>query len=142
MDGWYEDDLIGYAFGSFLPLSRKNKNNQHNYRILIRGIINNNIIYLSKMCDWSTSSVNPLLECLSYGNHECLPIKELSHTVTKVSSVINVCNNPLVPDLGGLKNTIGCLLSVIYKQRIVFTANAKHNYFSTYNIMTINDTST
>lgn len=70
------------------------------------------------MCDWSTSSVNPLLECLSYGNHECLPIKELSHTVTNVSSVMNVCNKPLVPDRGGLKNTIGCLLSVIYKQRI------------------------
>lgn len=68
------------------------------------------------MCDWSTSSVNPLLECLSYGNHECLPIKELSHTVTNVSSVINVCNNPLVPERGGLKNTIGCLLSVIYNK--------------------------
>lgn len=70
------------------------------------------------MWDWSTSSVNPLLECLSYGNHECLPIKELSQTVTNVSSVMNVCNKPLVPDRGGLKNTIGCLLSVIYKQSV------------------------
>lgn len=70
------------------------------------------------MWDWSTSRVNPLLECLSYGNHECLPIKELSQTVTNVSSVMNVCNKPLVPDRGGLKNTIGCLLSVIYQQSV------------------------
>lgn len=73
--------------------------------------------YRSKRCDWSTSSVNPLLECLSYGNHECRPINELSHTVTNVSSVMNVCNNPLDPDRGGLRNTIGCLSSVIWVEK-------------------------
>lgn len=92
---------------SFFPL----KNNATKFNVNVFNSFANN--YLSKTCDWSTSSVNPFVECLSYGSHECRPIKELSHTVTRVLSVMNVCSNPLGPERGGLKNTIGCLLSVI-----------------------------
>lgn len=84
-----------------------------NYEKVTWGTLDCCKLYLSKTCDWSTSRVNPLLECLSYGNHECRPIKELSQTVTNVLSVMKVWNSPLDPDRGGLKNTIGCLLSVI-----------------------------